>query len=84
MNIFSKFSKTCLTWQLLYYIFVITLERRMENRMKCKKRYNILLSMMLLIIVGSVAVLKGALSYTQRFYDYGKVNNITPLPERVG
>ena len=27
--------------------------------------------------------LKGALSYTQRFYDYGKVNNITPLPERV-
>ena len=56
----------------------------MENRMKCKKRYNILLSMMLLIIVGSVAVLKGALSYTQRFYDYCKVNNITPLPERVG
>lgn len=27
--------------------------------------------------------LKGALSYTQRFYDYGKVNTIAPLPERV-
>lgn len=27
--------------------------------------------------------LKGALSYTQRFYDYNKVNEIAPLPERV-
>ncbi len=28
--------------------------------------------------------LKGALSYTQRFYDFGKINTISPLPERVG
>lgn len=27
--------------------------------------------------------LKGKLSYTQRFYDYNKVNVITPLPEKV-
>lgn len=27
--------------------------------------------------------LKGALSYTQRFYDYNKTNEINPLPERV-